>query len=501
MWKRVRQVFETIGALAVFAGGVGVIANSINIAEKIYVHMFQKTPEEIHQLADLLTRTIKEKETKEKRIADLETAINDLQKQPGLKVPKAVEAIRAGNTLEAMELFKRAGEAKASQAATTSREAAEDFRNEGALAVLSDVHRAEEAYQNAASLDPENLEGWKRLGELQKRVGHLDGAEKSFQKLMQPSEKPDQSKYAIVGCDGLGDIYKIQGKLDQAAATMEHCIALANQTGYTEGVPVVYGQLGIVYWLRGKLDKAEINLKHSLELNEKFGERGPIIADYSSLGIVYRFMGDLDRAEAYLKKSLDLFKQQSGSDADHVLIYVYRNLGSVYLARSVFKGTAGSLSLAEKAFEDGFKIAAKFMDEEGQAVGFGDLGKVYFYKGQLDRAEDQFNQSLSRGTRLESKEIEAIQNGNLGLVYFARGDLSKAADFYNRSLELFRGIDNKWGIAEQYSNLAAIHEKKNDLSQACNLWRQASGLYREVQMALERERTETAMQNAKCPAA
>ena len=205
------------------------------------------------------------------QLTDAVQALSDERNEPDAPagVDEALALLAKGETDAAEAVFQEVKERRTAEGEESRKETAAAARHIGALAFLHDTDKALSAYREAVELDPENSDGWNRLGHLLKRIGDLEGAEAAY----------------------------------------GHVLSLGNQTDDKELIAVATGNLGLVYQTRGDLDRAEEMHKKSLALEEELGRKEGMASDYGNLGIVYRTRGDLDRAEEMYEKSLELFRQ------------------------------------------------------------------------------------------------------------------------------------------------------------------------------------------------
>ncbi len=127
-----------------------------------------------------------------------------------------------------------------------SKEEAELAREQGALAFLNDTHEAVRLYAEACKLDPDNPDGWNRLGSLNIQAGDLDGANRCFERVMvQGNSVADQEALACAACN-LSKVHLMRGGLDAAQAMQERALALYGRMDHKEGMAGAYGILGKV---------------------------------------------------------------------------------------------------------------------------------------------------------------------------------------------------------------------------------------------------------------
>ena len=110
-------------------------------------------------------------------------------------IDEALSQLEAGDTAKAEEIFRGVLERRRAEGTDAYKEAAAAARHLGALAFLhDDTDAALRAYSEAVELDPDDADGWNRLGQLRHRAGNLDGAvdayERSFASGMLPATSP-----------------------------------------------------------------------------------------------------------------------------------------------------------------------------------------------------------------------------------------------------------------------------------------------------------------------
>jgi len=214
----------------------------------------------------------------------------------------ALEALKRGETGAADEaLAEKIGELEETQG-VAGREAADLYRQRGAIAFLHDTQAALRFYGKATELDPDDAEGWNVLGLLQLRAGYLDAAIENFERVLALGNSTADQAIVAAAKDNLGIVYRTRGDLNAAEAMHKEALALNEALGCKQGMAKAYTNLGIVYRTRGDLSAAEAMHKKSLDLDEALGCKHGMANDYTNFGNVYRTRGDLSAAEAMAGK-------------------------------------------------------------------------------------------------------------------------------------------------------------------------------------------------------
>jgi tetratricopeptide (TPR) repeat protein len=273
----------------------------------------------------------------ENQISALTEAIESLQErrqeaslENRATIDDALAQLAEGRAEEATALLRTIAEEKAAAGAAANREAAAAYRHLGAMAFLNDTREALSAYTKAVELDPDDADGWNELGHLQRRLGELADAERSYQKVLALGNRIEDQELIAVATGNLGILYATRGDLDDAEAMYNKSLELCETLGRKEGMANQYGNLGNLYAVRGDLDDAEAMYKKSLELNKTLGRKEGMASDYGNLGLLYATRGDLDDAEAMYKKSLEIEKALGRKEG---MAKQYGNLGNLYKAR------------------------------------------------------------------------------------------------------------------------------------------------------------------------
>lgn len=188
------------------------------------------------------------------------------------------------------------------------------------------------------------------------------------------------------------------------------------------------------------------NTQESLKAYRRATELDPDNAEgWNMLGLLLSRVGDLDEAIIAYNKVLILGN-------NHEIAWSYGNLGVVYYTR-------GELDKAIEFYQKGLAIQIKLGDKQGMAKKYGNLGNVYFTQNNLDKAAEFYQKSLS--------EKGGIANYiSLGNVYAARHEFDKAIEFYQKYLVITQASPNKEDTSASYSNLGIVYEKRGELDKA-----------------------------------
>ena len=109
--------------------------------------------------------------------------------------------------------------------------------------------------------------------------------------------------------------------------------------------------------------------------------------------------------------------------------------------------------------------------------------------------------SLKIDERLGHPEGIANAYGNLGLVYYSRGDLDRAEEMHCKSLAIEERLGRLEGMANDYSNLGTVYRRRGDLEAASAWLQKALALFAQIGMPAEEERTRRSLEQLRRQAA
>ena len=83
-----------------------------------------------------------------------------------------------------------------------------------------------------------------------------------------------------------------------------------------------------------------------------------------------------------------------------------------------------------------------------------------------DEAIEFYEKALAISTELDYKEAVATVSGNIGIIYFIRGDFERAMEFQKQALAMNAELGYKRGMANNYGNLGVIYRRRGELDEA-----------------------------------
>jgi len=128
---------------------------------------------------------------------------------------------------------------------------------------------------------------------------------------------------------------------------------------------------------------------------------------------------------------------------------------------------------SEAAFRKKIDIEESLGRPYGMAVGYGDVGGLGLFRGDLVQAEAMYQKSLALSEQAGDRGGIAVALGNLGVIFHQRGDLPAAEAAFRQSLKINEELGHSQGMAANYSSLGTIFLDRGDLDQAEAMYRQS----------------------------
>lgn len=300
--------------------------------------------------------------------------------------------------------------------AEAGREAARYFRHIGALAYLRDTQRAIDAYRKSCELDPQDGDGWRRLGVLYIRKGEYNEARAALVEAKQSAIRSHDRALEARVSGNLGAIDFFKGDLVTASGHFEADHRLSREIGNKQGIARASGNLGLIYQKQSRHDEAEIMHGEALEMARELGNREEEARQIGNLAEVKLAQGDFDAA---FRLHTDALALDEG-------------LGNL----------------------------------EGQARHAGNLGEILARAGEMDKAEALFLRALAVDEKLANRYGQARHAGNLGRLYRRQQRRDIAKRHLYRAVRLYEEIEKPAEAAVNAAELAHLHLEEHRAGEA-----------------------------------
>lgn len=325
---------------------------------------------------------------------------------------EAISKQRAGNFKEAEKLYRQA-----LKQGLPDSDALRCSLNLGEILVQLDKPKlAIGVYNTALRRHPDSVDLLNASGITHALTGHLDQAEKYFQKAL--SLTPGNAVNAF----NLAKIYKQKVNLENA----EHYYRLAIQ--WQPDMAIAYNNLGNVLAEQGKHPDAVECIKKAIVLQADY------TLAYNNLGQVF---AQMDRHE----EAVPIYQHAIKLKTDYLEAYTG-------LAKSL-----KSLGKYQQAIETYSSSLQCTRDSHEQAAMYNDLGDIYMLAHQLNPAQASFEHAIRLNPDL------TVAQSNLGVVLFAQQRYQEAEIIYKNIL---RKDPNSYYANDAYGDILRMQCRYNE---------------------------------------
>jgi predicted ATPase len=366
---------------------------------------------------------------------------------------------RAGQTKQAADYLRRAGEQAAAQFANA--EAVAYFSH--ALELTAEDNQ-EERY--ALLLEREKVYDVQGAREAQDR--DLAALEEIAQTLAD-NEQPAAERQAEVSLRR-ANYAEVTGDYPAAIAAAQKAIELAQDTQDTNREAAGYLRWGWTLWRQGDYDAARLQLDQALNLSRAAGVHKTEADSLSSLGFVCAAQGAYDQARAYYEQALPIYRQVGDRRGESYVLNVF---GVTFAEQADY-------DRGRTRFEQALSIYREIGDRWGEGVVLENLGWVLLDQGHYDEARIHLEQALRICREIDNLWDEGETLNLLGSVFLALGDYSEAQADFEQALHTFREIGNREGECWSLSRLCLLFHGTGDDETARTYCQQALSNAQEI---------------------
>ncbi|MFM0616208.1 tetratricopeptide repeat protein [Paraburkholderia nemoris] len=425
----------------------------------------------------------------------------------------AVTALEHGNTGPSQKLLRKEENTAAkkiggdrSDVAMQRHRAAEFARQQGALAYLTNVRAALEAFERAAGYEPDDVRTQIYIGDLQTALGETDDARKTYTSAislatkataLSPDDPAAQHDLAISHAR-LGEVLALWG--DQPAALSEYRQALSTAENLAEHDPnnpdwqrelaMSHDRIGGVLKVQGNLDGALGEYRKDVEIDKALVRRDPanqdwqrdLAASHIITGEVLHKLGDFPDALREFREAQKIVELLAGRDKNstrHAQDYSisHYNTNDVLMAIHAYIAQTSEASndfpSALVEYQHVLSIAQSLAKQDpnnvdwqhDEGLSHEEIGGILKMQGDLDGALSEHRQALEIAKRLVLVDSKNTDWGReLAACHDSVGDVLKRQHDFTGALQEFRdGI----GIIQSMADLDPTNtDLQRDLSES-----------------------------------
>ena len=163
---------------------------------------------------------------------------------------------------------------------------------------------------------------------------------------------------------------------------------------------------------------------------------------------------DLYVDSSIVLKNRELYKKTSSGIDDTTRIILYFEIGAAY-----FNNQPDS---AFYYYSKALNLAQSLKRQDMVALGFSNIGSIYWQNGNLDEAIKNVLISTQIYEGLGNRLGMARSYGNIGTLYFSIKNLTKSKEFTLKALRIYEDLGRQKEIALCYNNLGSIYLDRYD---------------------------------------
>jgi len=317
--------------------------------------------------------------------------------------------------------------------------AADEFANSEALGFYEKVIEIADSLANHEYL----TRALQSRGELAKHIGDLKLAESDYLRL-KGLVASDVNLMAIA-LRKLSEIYRLTAEYEKAEIAIDELNGLL-----PDDIPtIVFCLNGKAEITRrsGKLQACREQLLEALELCEKHDVPEQLIAIiYNNLGVCHWSLGKLKESAKYYKLAQVLYKRSKDLSGQSK---VTNNLG-------IISDELGKLHQAAQSYEKAEKIFKRIGALRMQAFACANWGTNLSARGYLTQAEEKLLTAREIFERIGDNHALGYAVGDLGLLYYRKGDIEKSAKYFQDALKRANLLKDDEFILESKLRLARL---------------------------------------------
>jgi tetratricopeptide (TPR) repeat protein len=242
----------------------------------------------------------------------------------------ALADLAQGDSAAAEALLRASAERKEAEWAAALAEAAQAWRDPGALAFLDDTAKAREAYRRAAALQPDDVWTWILVGRLERQDGNLAAAADAFTRARELAAAGGAERDLGVSHNRIGDVRVVQGGLTGARVHYEAGLAIRERlakadphnTDRQRDLAVSHSKIGDVRRAQGDLAGALEAYEAGHAIAEHLAAADPrnavwqrdLSLSHERIGDVRVAEGDLAGARVHYEAGLAIHERLAAAD-------------------------------------------------------------------------------------------------------------------------------------------------------------------------------------------
>ena len=323
---------------------------------------------------------------------------------------------------------------------------------------------AQAAYQQAVSLNPNDIDALLELGMMEDKLGNTHEALKRAEKALVQARKVYGEEHSDVArsYNEIGCALQTQGKYDEALVYHQKALTIRIKVlgdGHPD-VAVSYNNIGVALNSQGKYDEALDYHQKALTIWIKvLGETHPDVArSYNNIGGALNSQGKHDETLVYYQKALTIQIKVLGERHPDVAVS-YNNIGLTLESQ-------GKYDEALVYYQKALMIWIKVLGEEHPdvATSYNNIGGTLDSQGKYDEALVYYQKALTIQIKVlgEGHPSVATSYNNIGAALQAQGKYDEALIYYQKGLTIELKVlgEGHPDVAASYNSIGSALESQ-----------------------------------------
>ena len=323
--------------------------------------------------------------------------------------------------------------------------------------------KAQDAYQQAVSLNPNDIEAQLWLGIIEKTMGKSkDALLRNLKALALAQQKyGENDPYVAISYTKIGKVYNDLGEYDKALEFFQNALKiwLHVVVGNHSFLATIYQDTSSVYNNLGKWDEA-LNFSQkalNIYLQIKGENHLNVASSYNDIGTIYSNLRKDDKAIEFFQKALKICLLHALGESHPGVASIYNHIGCVY-------NDLGKYNNALEYHEKALNIHLQIFEENHPDVAssYNYIGRVYYSRGEYNKALEFHEKALKVHLRFPLGENHlnvASSYNDIGCVYQSLRKYDKALEFHQKALKINLQLleENNPNVASNYNNIGEAY--------------------------------------------
>ncbi len=394
------------------------------------------------------------------------------------------------------ELGAKAPVAAGNEAATSSLDAAQAFREARDHLAVGDYVGAKPALERAIAADAGFALALERLAETYQSLGYHEKALAVAGRAVEAAGGAETR----LGHRARARLALLKGNPAEAIESYTELARL-----YPNDVEALL-DLASAQASRGALESAVATLKRAAALDRNdprvwyllgrnailLGDAARATSDYLVRALTLQTQLKNEQGQADVLNALGIARHELGNYAE--AIETYTKAAALRQSLGDQRGVAASVKNRARAYvalgrlteaEPDLRKARSVLERIGDQAGLGDVmdefGALHEARGEFGAALTAYQEALRIRRGLGDERQIAQSHDNVGYIYYLQGEYENALAFWQQALERRRGIGEKDGIVLSMQNMGFIQTALGRWAEATKLFAEALGLAREIE--------------------